>query len=147
MEEKPDDINILMSGYLDGELDSQEEARLEEYLAENEGGRRELESLRQLVHVASTLHIEPPPEEVWDTFLDNVYNRVERKTGWFVLILGAILAGAFGIYAFLSLLEVPTELKVGIAVPFVGLGILFASVCRQRLFVAKTDRYSRDVRR
>jgi anti-sigma factor RsiW len=147
MEEKPEDIKVLMSGYLDGGLGPDEEARLESYLSENEEGRSELESLRQLVDAASTLHVEPPPEAVLDTFLDNVYNRVERKTGWTVLILGAIIAGTFGIYLLAAVPWPSPVVKAGVAVPFVGLIILFVSVWRQRLFVSKTDRYSRDVRR
>lgn len=147
MDEKPDDIKILMSGYLDGELDPDEEARLKSYLSESEDGRQELDSLRQLVDAASTLHVEPPPEEVWDTFLEEVYNRVERKTGWVVFILGVVIAGAFGIYSYVAVPWATTMVKAGVAIPLVGLIILFVSVWRQRIFVSKTDRYSRDVRR
>jgi anti-sigma factor RsiW len=120
MDEKPDDIKILMSGYLDGELDPDEEGRLKSYLSESEDGRQELDSLRQLVDAASTLHIEPPPEEVWDTFLEEVYNRVERKTGWVVFILGVVIAGAFGIYSYVAVPWATTVVKAGGSDPFSG---------------------------
>lgn len=37
--------------------------------------------------------------------------------------------------------------KVLAALPLGGLLILFGSVLRERLFISKTDRYSRDVKR
>jgi O-antigen ligase len=84
---------------------------------------------------------------VWDTFLEEVYNRVERKTGWVVFILGMVIAGVFGIYIFVAVPWATNVVKAGVAIPLVGLIILFVSVWRQRIFVSKTDRYSRDVRR
>lgn len=84
---------------------------------------------------------------MWETFLDNVYNRVERRTGWVILILGSLIPALIGIYAFIVQPWTSTLQKILIAAPTIGLSILFISVLRQRLYVAKTDRYSRDVKR
>ncbi len=103
--------------------------------------------MKTLVAATDELGIEPPPEEVWDTFLEGVYNRAERQTGWFVFIVGAVALAAFGVYLFVVEPWASAALKLLIATPIVGLLIVFISVLRQRLFVAKTDRYSREIKR
>ena len=147
MRESCETIQTLISGCLDGELSPGDQARLEEHLASCEVCRKEFERMKTLVAATDELGIEPPPEEVWDTFLEGVYNRAERQTGWFVFIVGAVALAAFGVYLFVVEPWASAALKLLIATPIVGLLIVFISVLRQRLFVAKTDRYSREIKR
>lgn len=140
-------IGPLLSAYADDELGPEERTRVEAHVDGCGGCRGELEEIRSLVVAASGLHVAPPPEEVWDTFLDNVYNRIERRTGWTVFLLGLIGLIGFGAYHFVADPWATALQKTLVATPLVGLGIVFVSVWRQRLFVAKTDRYSRDIRR
>ena len=137
----------LISGYLDGELTPEEQAKVERCLEESEAFRKEFERMKQFVNATSDLAVEMPPEEVWDTFLDGVYNRVERQTGWLILILGAIGLTAFGIVVFIMEPWADALTKMLVATPVAGLLVLFISVLRQRLFVAKTDRYSKEIQR
>ena len=137
----------LMSGYLDGELNADDRAALEAHLARCASCREEFERMKQLVSAASELRAEPPPEEVWDTFLDGVYNRIERRTGWVVLVIGIVVLAGLGIYEFIVDPWGPALLKVIVALPVIGLGVLLVSVLRQRLLVAKTDRYSKEIMR
>ena len=120
---------------------------MERCLAENEAFRKEFERMKQLVNATSNLAVDIPPEEVWDTFLDGVYNRMERRTGWLIFVLGAIGLAGFGFYLFITEPWGPALSKLLIATPVAGLVVLFISVLRQRLFVAKTDRYSKEVQR
>ena len=143
----PEDIQILMSGYLDNQLTDDERLRLNAYLAESPEAQRELNRMQNLLAAASSLAVRQPPDDVWDTFLDNVYNRVERRTGWIVFTFGALILAAFGLYHFVMDPWTSALGKTLVATPAVGLGIVFISVLRQRIFVAKTDRYSRDVKR
>ena len=140
-------IQPLMSGYLDGELADDDKVRLERHLASCETCRQEFEKIKRLVNAASQFRVESPPEEVWDTFLDGVYNRIERGTGWVVFVIGAAALSAWGIYLFVTEPWGPAVEKLLIATPIVGLAIVFVSILRERLFVAKTDRYSREVKR
>ncbi len=103
--------------------------------------------MAKLVSASDTLRVEAPPEEVWDTFMEGVYNRMERQTGWIVFVCGLAVLTLFGIYQFVVNPWGPALVKLMVAAPVVGLGVLFVSVLRQRLFVAKTDRYSREVQR
>ena len=140
-------LQALLSGYVDDELTSEERARVDGHLESCTGCRSELQAMRVMAEATSQLSVKPPPEEVWDTFLDDVYNRLERRSGWFIFVAGIVVLVAFGAYHFAIDPWASTTQKVLVALPIGGLGILFLSVLRQRMFVAKTDRYSRDVKR
>lgn len=147
MDDTREEMRTLMSGYLDNELEPEERARFEAYLEAHPDFMEELDRMRQLVDAASDLCVEALPDEVWDTFLDNVYNRLERRAGWTAFLLGvAIVAGVAAYWFVVTPLASPT-MKVVAALPLGGLVVLFGSVLRERLFVLKTDRYSRDVKR
>lgn len=146
-DETREEMRLLMSGYVDGELEPDELARFKSYLESDAELRRELEEMGEFVNAASSLAPEALPDEVWDTFLDDVYNRIERRTGWSVLILGLVCLLAIGLYWFVVAPWGTPTVKFVTALPVVGLLVLFGSVSRQRLFMRKTDRYSRDVKR
>jgi anti-sigma factor RsiW len=142
------EFEVLLSGYLDGELDGEQRARFEALLEERPSRREEVESMRQLFVGTSALFAEArPPEEAWDTFLDDVYNRAERRVGWIVLVFGVIALALFGLYHFFTEPWGSALLKTLIATPVAGLSIVFVSVLRNRLHTLKTDRYSREVHR
>jgi anti-sigma factor RsiW len=147
MHEHGEDVQSLISGYLDGELSPDDRAKVEQRVKEDEAFRQEFERMKTLVSAASSFRVEIPPEEVWDTFLDGVYNRLERRTGWLLLIAGSTILTLYAIYSFVTQPWGPALLKVACAVPVVGAVLLFISVLRQRLAVARTDRYSREVKR
>ncbi len=147
MDEHCTKMHDLMSGYLDDELDDADTERLEGHLETCADCRREFEEMTLIVSGASTLSVEDPPEEVWDEFLENVYNRIERRTGWYLVILGALMVIGWTVY-FLVLTDILSAIaKIIVVLILVGLALLFSSVMRQRLHHRKTDRYSRDVHR
>ena len=145
-DDREDDVRMLISGYLDGELTPDERARVEALVETDPGFREEFERMKRIVTAASELRVDEPPEEVWDTFLDGVYNRVERRSGWVIFLVGVIALTVWGIYWFWVADLGSSLVKVLVAAPVIGLVVLFVSVLRQRLFVARTDRYSREVK-
>ncbi len=139
---------IRITGHLDGELDAQETSALEAHLEDCPACKREYEAMKTLiVGTTACLKIAPPPEETWDAFLDNVYNRLERKTGWMLLIAGLIASAAYGALLFVAVPWAGWPLKVLLGALLAGLAILFVSVLRQRMRAAKTDRYTKEVKR
>jgi len=146
MNKECETCQALISGYLDDELDPGERAALEAHIASCPVCRDELEKMRRLVSASSDLRVPPPTDEEMDRFLDGVYNRLERKTGWLIVIIGVVALALWGIYLFIT---EPGRawVKLMIAAPLVGLAVLFVSVLRQRLAVAKHDRYSKEIRR
>jgi predicted anti-sigma-YlaC factor YlaD len=148
MKEVCESYQVLMSGSLDGELSAEEQQRLETHVQTCPGCRREYELLKRLVAgTALALIPEKPPPEVWDDFLDNVYNRLERKTGWAVLVVGLVALLIYGTVLYIVDPWMSTVTKILVAVPAFGLALLFISVLRQRLRAARTDRYSKEVHR
>ena len=139
-------MRAMISGYLDGELDPGERARFEAYASAHPDFRKELDEMRGFVHAAD---MSPPAvsDEEWDRFLDNVYNRLERRIGWMLTIVGASVLLALALYFVIVLPWAPAPVKVAADVLLAGLGVLFLSVLRQRLSARKSDRYSRDVKR
>lgn len=140
-----EDIQTLISGQIDGELSPGEAARLDAHLATCADCRAEYENMTALSAAASNLKVPLPPDEVWDSFLDNVYNRVERKLGWIVFLLGAIALVGYGLYEAAVLPWASLPVKIMVTVAGAGLLLLLVSALRQRVAVLKSDRYSRDV--
>ena len=137
----------MMSGHLDGELDDDSARKLQKHLAECPRCSAEYQKLARIVAASDRLRIEIPPDEVWDTFLAGTYNRIERKTGWVAFVVGAVALVVLGIWLFMMEPWASALVKILIAVPVVGLLIIFVSVLRERLFLAKIDRYSREIQR
>lgn len=136
-----------MSGYLDGELTREEIETVERHVAGCPSCREEFNKMKRMVDAVAGLRIEAPPDEVWETFLEGVYNRIERRTGWALLIIGLAALTVYGVYVFLTEPWCSALMKMLVATPVAGLAVLFVSVLRERLFVARTDRYSREVHR
>jgi len=148
MAENCDDFEVLLSGLVDGELTEEEQRRLDSHLAECAHCQRELDALRRMVVGTSLLlHAPAVPEETWERFADDVYNRVERRGGWIIFIVGAVLLLLFGIFQFVTQPWGSALLKVLVAAPLMGLGVLLMSVLRERLHALKHDRYTREVHR
>lgn len=143
-----DEYEVMISGYLDGELDAAAQRTLEEHLRACSSCRREFESMKRLVvGTGETFRMVEPPEVLWDTFLDEVYNRLERKTGWLLLIIGMVALAIYGVILFVSEPWATPLVKALMIIPSAGLIVLFLSVLRQRLRAARNDRYSREVHR
>lgn len=140
----------LLSAYVDGELDADDEARISAHLEENEHARREVEQLRRLKDVTGQLRLKEPPPEVWEVFWTSFYNRAERSLGWLLLAVGAVVLGAWVVLevvtALLATSAVPLVVKAGIFLLAAGLLTLLISVVRERLFRRSRTRY-KDVRR
>ena len=143
-----DHYRVMISGYLDGELDPEQHADLEAHLAACPPCQRELDEMRRICWgTTSAFAATDVPDAAWDDFLDNVYNRLERGTGWAVFLIGAVCLVLFGIYVFIREPWTSALVKVLFATPVAGLAILFVSVLRQRLENVRTDRYTREVHR
>lgn len=139
---------VLISGHLDRELDAEQQADLDAHLTVCPACQRELDEMKRLFWgTTSAFAARDIPEEAWDDFLDNVYNRLERGTGWAVFLIGATCLLVFGIYEFVREPWTNALLKVLLATPVAGLAILFISVLRQRLENIKGDRYTKEVHR
>jgi len=135
----------MLSGYIDGELSSDEKAELESRLKIDEHLRKELEAFKTLKEVTGAMKYADVPQYVWDNYWKSLYHRLELGIGWILLSVGIIIILAFGSFYlvrdfFLSP-EPPLLLKIGLGAGGLGLIILVVSACRERLFAYNRDRY------
>lgn len=139
------EIRILLTGYADGELTAEERARVEEALAKDPDLRRELEELRRLKE--ATLGVDAPLDVEIEAFWGTVYNRLERRTGWVLLLAGTAGVVGAGCYLFFTHEWAHWSVKLAGASGLLGTLVLVWSVWRERRRALLHDRYVREVRR
>jgi hypothetical protein len=137
----------LLMGYLDEELTKSEILRVENHLKECPDCSLELENFRRLKGATRNMRVLMPDEKYWEDYWSHIYNRLERRIGWILTSLGAILLISYGLYEVLARFflgpNVPWILRLGILALVVGMGALIISVLRERLFLLKFDKYER----
>ena len=141
-----DEIAVLLSGYIDGELDNDERTQVEAHVAECSECRREVTELQQMAEVTDSMRFMEPPNDIWTNYWRGVYNRIERGAGWTIFAVGLAVLVAYGIYAFVTDPGVGALVKVIIATPVVGLVVVFISVWREKRIVNRHDKY-KDIQR
>ncbi|MGD8537863.1 MAG: zf-HC2 domain-containing protein [Candidatus Aminicenantes bacterium] len=143
-------IKELISSYHDSHLSKDQKKMIENHVEECEECRRELEEMGRFEEVMQKMELKQPPKEMWQVYWTSVYNRLERRIGWILLSIGAIIMLFFGGYkAVEGIIEDPTIpfiVKVGILAALGGLAILLVSVGRERIFVRKRERYKEVVK-
>ena len=140
------ELQILLTGYVDGELDEQQRARVEAALKEDAELRRELAGMRQLRALTDACLDETTDAEL-DRFWGAVYNRMERHAAWILLTGGLLFVCAGLLLLFFRNGNFPLALRVSVGCAVAGFLLMFWSVLRERMRVMPHDRYSREVHR
>lgn len=139
------EIKELISSYIDGEVNEKQKKMVENHLKECSECRKEFREMSRLEEVMSQMELKKPPKETWQVYWASIYNRLERRIGWILLSIGAIILIFFGGYkAVEGIIQdqtTPLLLKIGILVAMAGFVILLVSILRERLFVRKRERY------
>lgn len=134
-----------ISAYIDGEIDAESQAAVEEHLAVCERCRQFRAAIENLKGITMNMKFAAPSDEAWRLYWKGIYNRIERGIGWIFLSAGLIILLCYGLYAvfteFFSDPEVPTLLKIGVACAGVGCITLLVSIIREKCFRNKTERY------
>jgi predicted anti-sigma-YlaC factor YlaD len=143
-------IKELISSYHDNHLSEDQKKMIKEHVEQCEECRREFEEMGKFEEVMQKMELKQPTREIWQVYWASVYNRLERRIGWILLSIGAIIMLFFGGFkAIEGVIEDPTiplVVKVGILATLGGLAILLVSVGRERIFVRKKERYKEVVK-
>jgi predicted anti-sigma-YlaC factor YlaD len=143
-------IKELISSYHDNHLSEDQKKMIEEHIQQCEECSRELEEMGKFEEVMQKMELKQPPKEMWQVYSTSVYNRLERRIGWILFSIGAIIMLFFGGYkAIEGIIEDPATpliLKIGILAVLGGVAILLVSVGRERIFVRKRERYKEVVK-
>ena len=131
----------LMMASLDGEISMEDRAELEAHLAECADCRREFDELSKLSELVGEIELTKPSQEEMMKYWPSVYAKIERGAGWGLVIIGALIWVAYGIYLFIIDPTTGSLTKFLIALPVVGVLTLLVSVIRERVNASKTERY------
>ena len=146
-----EDYRQWITGYVDDELSVADRQRLESHLRACDACRRELEELVAFKEHLTMIKFKEPSDAELERYWRSIYNRLERRVGWILFSLGAIVVTCWAAFkAIEEMIQDPSVslvLKVGVVALIVGGAVLFVSLVRERLTVRKTDKYSREVER
>ncbi len=138
-------IKELISPYSEGELNEEERKQVEKHLKECSECQKEFEEMGKFEEVMGKMKLKQPPKEAWKMYWSSVYNRLERRIGWILFSIGAIIILFFGGYKLVESLiqapDIPIFFKIAILSVLGGLVILVVSLVREQLFVRKRERY------
>jgi anti-sigma factor RsiW len=126
---------------LDGELSEEEKRTYEQHVKGCETCASELRELGRIVQFTNELHLRKPDEEFWTNYWRSLYRRLERGTGFLLLIAGLIVVAGWGVFEAVTSPEFFTVKGISITVILLGLVIIFLSVVRERYHESKDDPY------
>lgn len=85
-------------------------------------------------------------DDVGAQYWGGVYNRLESRAGWGLVVVGTVLVVGYGVYELLTQPDIHTVYRLGMAALLVGFGLLLSSVWRYRAKVRPHDKYKEVVR-
>lgn len=139
------DMKKLISSYHDGGLSGEQKRTVDAHVTACEQCRRELEEMRRFEEVMNMIELKEPKPEVWQRYWASIYNRLERRIGWILFSIGAMILLFYGGYKMIEAIvldtTVPLLLKLGLLIILAGFVVLLVSVGRERIFVRKRERY------
>jgi ferric-dicitrate binding protein FerR (iron transport regulator) len=151
-----DDVDLdraraLVMAAIDGEISAAERQELEGLAVRSPALQAEWARMARVKEVTMGMSLQQLPEEAWDRYWGSVYARLERGTAWILLSVGAVVLAAYGAWhavgALLADTATPVFVRGAIAAMIVGGAILAVSVVRERIVMARRDRYSKEITR
>lgn len=82
-------------------------------------------------------------DEFWEQYTKSLYRRLERKTAWIFIIVGAVMLVGYELYRAVASFGRITFEKVALVVFAVGALLLLISVIRERIHQHRGDKYSK----
>ena len=141
------ELEILLMGYLDGELDDEQRRKVDAALQEDDDLRRELAEMTQLKRLTTAASSDDDMDSEIGRFWSAIYNRTERHLAWVLLLAGALILTSGVLVLLFKNGDFPLGLRIAGGCALAGLLLLFCSVLRKRLRTLRHDRYSREVHR
>ena len=138
---KCEEIEVYLSGYLDGELTQQDRQPLEIHIRSCQHCQTVLAQLREAQEATHRLDMEEPETEEWNMMEARVLERISQGLGWSVLLVWLVVTTAYTLYQYASSPTEPLFEKILVFSLFLGVGLLFLSVLSQRVRERRTDRY------
>lgn len=136
-------VRRLMMAALDEEIDEAGRLELEAALQNDPSLDAEWRRFNHLQEVTRMSRIAQPPDAVFTEYWQDVYHRLERRTAWILISLGALVVGAWGLWQIvqdiLADATTPPLVKAGLFALLFGGLVLSVSVAREKLTVRRRD--------
>ncbi len=143
-------IRQLMMASIDGENTLDEEVELKQYLLQNRELAEEYQQLKNLKKMTTQTKMKEPAPELWDSYSQTLFTKMERGIGWILFTVGALVLLFYGAWlVFSDLLTDPALawwLKGAIIAVTAGTIILLVSLVRERMYMNKHERYKDVIR-
>ncbi len=136
-----DEIEVYLSGFVDGELPQQQQQRVLTHLERCTACRQVVEELTRIKEETRQLSFQHPTDRDWKQRERHIIQSASRGLGWLILIVWAIVTSGYALYQLATAPHEPLIEKILVFSLFLGLGLLFLSVFSERLRDARTDRY------
>lgn len=138
---KCEEIEVFLSGYLDGELTQQESQQVEVHLEDCLGCREIYRELREARQAAADLPIPQPSGKEWKLIEGRILEQATRSIGWVILVVWSTITVAYGIFQYAVSPEEALFEKILVFGFFLGFALLFFSILLQRIREGRADRY------
>jgi len=136
-------VEELLTGYLDAELTQQESQRVAVHIDECQQCRQTCQQLQQLQQAVQEVHYPNMEQDALEKIVNDMTSKTIQGVAWFALSAGLAMIIAMAVYAFWVDTGMSWYEKLAMSLIWGGGIGLFVSVLRQRLIARKTDKYRR----
>jgi len=146
-----EEYSQLLTGYIDGELTSEQRDRVEAHLKDCETCKRTFDEFVAMKEQLNMIKFKEHSDVELERYWSSIYNRLERGLAWILFSLGSIVLLCYGAFKLIEEMisdpSISLIVKIGVVSLIFGGVALFVSLFRERLTVRKTDKYSQEVQR
>lgn len=132
----------LLSGHVDGMLTQAEDQRVRVHVEDCPTCRAQVEQMQRMREVTMSSKFNVPADDQWSEAPRGAASRLTFGLGWTVLIVWAVIVGAYALWEFLTS-DGPWLDKLVVFAPWSAIALLFLSVLIDRLKAMRTDPYRR----
>lgn len=131
---------VLISGYLDGELTQGDEQRVRIHLEDCADCRNVADEMRKIKEATMTTEFQTPDDTQWDESPRGRISGFFSNFGWLIAIAWLVAVIGYGIWQAATDVENLWEVVLVFGL-WLGFGLVFLSVLIDRLRTFKTDPY------
>ena len=138
-----EEIQRLLSAYLDGELTQADQQRVQLHLEDCPACRDTLDEMRRLQQLTAEISFSDPPEDIMEAFEQRLSVQAPRRAGWTILIAALVAWVLYAVYLVLRHPRWPSIVEMLAGGVVIGAVSVFFSVLRQRWLERPHDRYTK----
>ncbi len=141
-----EDAHVLVMKKVDGVLDEEEARTLEAHLEGCSSCQSEAADFLEHKDVTDLIRDRLQYDKALDRYWGGVYNRLEQRVGWSLVLIGISILVGFGMVHLCIDPQVPLWVRIGVGTGSAGGLLLLASVIRWRIVTGRKDKYTEVVR-